>query len=146
MIRFLPEAVVMAIHDDQIRLYGGAYGVRDMSALDAALHMPQAQFGGEFLHTTIFEMAAAYGFHLCQNHPFLDGNKRAAGMAMFTFLRLNGLEPTATESDYYATMMAVATGQMSKEQLAAWLQTAVSSHYPSKKCNYQLKSTDSPSF
>lgn len=88
--------------------------------------MPQAQFSGEFLHLTIFHMAAAYGFHLCQNHPFLDGNKRAAGMAMFTFLRLNGLEPTTTESDYYATMMAVATGQMSKEQLATWLQTAVS--------------------
>ena len=126
MIRFLPEVVVMAIHDDQIRLYGGAYGVRDMSALDAALHMPQPQFGGEFLHTTIFEMAAAYGFHLCQNHPFLDGNKRAAGMAMFTFLRLNGLEPHASEPDYYAVMMSVASGQMSKEQLADWLREVVS--------------------
>ncbi len=126
MIRFLPEAVVMAMHDDQIRLYGGAYGVRDMSALDAALHMPQAQFGGEFLHTTIFEMAAAYGFHLCQNHPFLDGNKRAAGMAMFTFLQLNGLEPHASEPDYYAVMMSVASGQMSKEQIADWLREVVS--------------------
>jgi len=125
MIRFLHEVVVMAIHDDQIRLYGGAYGVRDMSALDAALHMPQAQFGGEFLHTTIFEMAAAYGFHLCQNHPFLDGNKRAAGMAMFTFLRLNGLEPHASEPDYYTVMMSVASGQMSKEQLADWLREVV---------------------
>ncbi len=130
MIRFLPEAIVRAIHEDQIRLYGGSYGVRDAAALDAALHMPQAQFGGEFLHATIFHMAAAYGFHLCQNHPFLDGNKRAAGMAMFTFLRLNGLEPTATESDYYTTMMAVASGQMSKEQLAAWPQTAVSGTPP----------------
>src|SRR5215469_5238964 len=100
MIRFLPESIVIAIHDDQIRLYSGSYRVRD-----AALHKPQAQSGGEFLHTTIFHMAAAYGFHLCQNHPFLDGNKRAAGMAMFTFLRLNGLEPIPTESDYYATIM-----------------------------------------
>jgi len=130
MIRFLPEAIVIAIHDDQVRLYGGSYGVRDAAALDAALHMPQAQFGGEYLHPTIFHMAAAYGFHLSQNHPFLDGNKRAAGMAMFTFLRLNGLEPTATESDYYATMMAVASGQMSKEQLATWLQTAMSGTPP----------------
>ncbi len=130
MMRFLPEAIVMAIHDDQVRLYGGSYRVRDASALDAALHMLQAQFGGEFLHSTIFHMAAAYGFHLCQNHTFLDGNKRAAGMAMFTFLRLNGLEPTAPESDYYATMMAVASGQMSKEQLTAWLQTAVSGTPP----------------
>src|SRR5690348_12887535 len=105
MIRFLPEAIIMAIHDDQIRLYGGSYGVRDASALDAALHMPQAQFDGEFLHPTVFHMAAAYGFHLCQNHAFIDGNKRTAGMAMFTFLLLNGLEPIATEIDYYITMM-----------------------------------------
>jgi len=130
MIRFLPENIVIAIHDDQIRLYGGSYGVRDASALDSALHMPQAQFGGEFLHPTILHMAAAYGFHLSQNHPFLDGNKRTAGMAMFTFLRLNGLEPIATEIEYYDTMMAVASGQMSKEQLADWLQTVTSDPLP----------------
>lgn len=125
MIRFLLEEIVLAIHDDQIRLYGGAYGVRDIAAFDSALHMPLAQFDGEYLHSTIFQMAAAYGFHLCQNHPFLDGNKRTAGMSMFTFLQLNGLEPIATESDYYATIMTVATGTMSKEQLADWLRTAV---------------------
>src|ERR1700736_2189180 len=125
MARFLSEALVMAIHDDQIRLYGGVYGIRDAARLDGALHMPQAQFDGQFLHTSIFHMAAAYGFHLCQNHPFLDGNKRTAGMAMFTFLKLNGLEPIVAEFDYYVKMMEVATGQMSKEQLAVWLQTAV---------------------
>ncbi len=122
MVRFLPESLVMAIHDDQIRLYGGLYRVRDASALDAALHMPQTQFGGQFLYSTIFHMVAAYGFHLSQNHLFVDGNKRVAGMAMFTFLRLNGLEPIATETEYYHTMMAVASGQMSKDQLADWLQ------------------------
>ena len=126
MVRFLPESIVMAIHDDQIRLYGGSYGVRDASALDSALHMPQAQFGGELLHPTILHMAAAYGFHLSQNHPFLDGNKRIAGMAMFTFLRLNGLEPIATETEYYNAIMAVASGQMSKEQLEDWLKTVTS--------------------
>jgi death on curing protein len=124
-IRFLPEAIVIAIHDDQVRLYGGAYGVRDAAGLDAALHMPQAQFDGEFLHPTILHIVAAYGFHLCQNHPFIDGNKRAAGMVMLTFLQFNGLEPLATELDYYTTMMAVAAGQMRKEQLAEWLQTVV---------------------
>lgn len=125
MIRFLSEAIILAIHEDQIRLYGGAYGVRDPGALDSAIHMPQAQFGGQFLHSTIFHMAAAYGFHLCQNHPFIDGNKRVAGMAMFTFLQFNGLEPVALESEYYDVMMAVSTGQMSKEQLTDWLQTVV---------------------
>src|SRR2546421_1566260 len=116
MIRFLSEALVMAIHEDQIRLYGGLYGIRDAARLDAALHMPQAQFDGQFLHISIFSMAAAYGFHLCQNHPFIDGNKRTAGMAMFTFLKFNGLEPIATEIDYYTTMMAVAAGSTRKKE------------------------------
>ncbi len=122
-VRFLPEALVLAIHDDQIRLYGGSYRLRDAAALDSALHMPQAQFGGEFLHPTIFHMAAVYGFHLCQNHPFIDGNRRTAGMAMFTFLKLNGYEPVATEEDYYRVIMALASGQMGKKELAEWLET-----------------------
>ena len=130
MVRFLPEALVLTIHDDQIRLYGGAYGIRDAVALDSALHMPQAQFGGQFLHPTVLHMATAYGFHLCQNHSFLDGNKRTAGMAMFTCLQLNGLEVIAAEQDYYVTMMAVASGQMTKEQLTDWLRTAVSRTLP----------------
>jgi death-on-curing protein len=130
MVRFLPESIVLAIHSDQIRLYGGIHGVRDLAALDAALHMPQAQFAGQFLHPTIYQMAAAYGFHLCQNHPFLDGNKRTVGMVMFTFLQLNELQPVATEADYYATMMAVATGQINKEELADWLQTVVRGNHP----------------
>jgi death-on-curing protein len=125
MIRFLSEEIVLAMHDDLIRLYGGVYGVRDEAMLDSAIQVPGATFDGEFLHPTIFHMAAAYGFHLCQNHPFLDGNKRAAGMAMFTFLKLNGLNPTATEIDYYQTMMAVASGQMGKEDLASWLETVI---------------------
>src|SRR6266568_9343290 len=125
MVRFLPDGIVVAIHSDQIRLYGGAYGVRDLLVLDSALHMPQAQFDGKFLHTTIFQMAAAYGFHLSQNHPFIDGNKRTAGMVMFTFLQFNGLEPNASEPDYYAVMMSIASGQMRKEQLIDWLQEMV---------------------
>ncbi len=123
MVRFLSKEIVMAIHEDLIRLYGGIYGLRDTSLLDSALAMPQAQFDGQFLHTDLFHMAVAYGFHLCQNHPFLDGNKRVAGMAMFTFLQLNGLEPKASEMDYYQTMMALANGQLDKEQLTHWLPT-----------------------
>jgi death on curing protein len=130
MIRFLLKEIVLTIHDDQIRLYGGAYGVRDAAGLDAAVPMPRAQFDGQYLHSSIFQMAAAYGFHLCQNHPFLDGNKRTAGMAMFTFLQLNALEPIAKESNYYITMMSLATGNMSKEQLADWLRTVVNGTPP----------------
>src|SRR5579884_1854601 len=112
MVRFLPASLVLAIHDDQIRLYGGRYGVRDTAALDSALHMPQAQFDGHFLHPTIFHMAAAYGFHLSQNHPFVDGNKRTAGMVMLTLLLFNRLQISASEMDYYDVMMAIANGQM----------------------------------
>ncbi len=130
MVRFLSEAIVLAIYDDLIRLYGGVYGIRDAAALDAALHMPQAQFSGNYLHATVFHMAAAYGFHLCQNHPFFDGNKRTAGMAMLTFLHLNSLEPVVPEMDYYEAMMAVATGRMNKEQLTTWLQSAVAGTPP----------------
>ena len=125
MIRFLPAEIVLAIHEDQVRLYGGSYGVRNPGMLDAALHMPQAQFDGEFLHTTLYAMAAAYGFHLCQNHPFIDGNKRVAGMAMFTFLQLNGLTPTVAEMEYYTVMMAVASSRMNKDELTTWLYSAV---------------------
>jgi death-on-curing protein len=132
MVRFLTEAIVLAIHEDQVRLYGGVYGVRDAGALDAALHMPQAQFGGQFLHPTLFHMAAAYGFHLCQNRPFSDGNKRTAGMAMFTFLQLNDRQIIATEIDYYHAMMSIATGQMNKDQLTLWLQKVTEDIPPEK--------------
>ena len=130
MLRFLPDEVVLAIHDDQIRLYGGSYGVRDEGLLDSAINMPRATFGGQFLHNDIFAMAAAYGFHISENQPFIDGNKRTAGMVMLTFLKLNGLDPVASEMEYYQTIMAVANREMSKEQLAAWLRTAVNETPP----------------
>lgn len=130
MVRFLPDEIVQAIHDDQIRLYGGSYGVRDADLLASALHMPKATFDGHFLHASIFEMAAAYGFHLSQNQPFIDGNKRVAGMTMLTFLKFNGLEPIVSEMAYYQAMMAVANNEMSKEDLAVWLRGAVSGTPP----------------
>lgn len=123
MILFVPLNVVMKLHDHLIRQYGGAFGLRDASLLDSALHMPEAQFGGEFLHTTMYEMAAAYGFHLCKNHPFLDGNKRTAYNVMLLFLDLNGFTFLVHSQEHYAVMMAVANGKMTKQQLAAWLET-----------------------
>lgn len=124
-IRFLTAAIVEAIQADQIRLYGGLYGVRDGGLLESAINAPRAQFAGEFLHPTIFHMAAAYSFSISQNQPFVDGNKRTAGMAMLTFLKLNGLEPICSDEDYYQAMMAVATRQMTQDQLAEWLKTEV---------------------
>ncbi|WP_292843596.1 type II toxin-antitoxin system death-on-curing family toxin [Nostoc sp. NMS8] len=81
---------VLNIHQRQIKRFGGTSGVRDEGLLDSALAQPQATFGGEFLHPTICEQAAAYLYHLAMNHPFLDGNKRTAFAVMLTFLNLNG--------------------------------------------------------
>ncbi len=122
MIQFVPMSVVIHIHDDLIDQFGGASGLRDAPLLDSALHMPSAQFAGEFLHSTIYEMAAAYGFHICKNHPFLDGNKRTAYAVMFLFLNLNGFNFSVNDQEHYKVMMAVANGEMTKQQLAAWLE------------------------
>jgi len=130
MIRFLAQDIILAIHEDQIRLYGGSYEMRDAGAFDSAINMPKAPFDRHFLHPTIFHMAAAYGFHLCQNHPFIDGNKRTAGMAMFVFLKLNKLEPTPTEMEYYTTMIDIARGVIDEASLTEWIKTAVEGEPP----------------
>ena len=95
---FLTLDEVLEIHEQQIELYGGSHGVRDMNLLESALGVPQATFGGEHLHPTIAAMAAAYLFHIAQNHPFLDGNKRAGANAAITFLVLNDIEPSSTST------------------------------------------------
>ena len=91
---FLSLDEVLEIRDQQIERYGGASGLRDAAGLESAVATPRATFGGEFLHTSIPSMAAAYLFHLCQNHAFLDGNKRVGANAAVTFLLMNDWEPT----------------------------------------------------
>jgi death-on-curing protein len=86
MIKFLDAETITTFHNDLIETYGGTRGLRDSGLLESALAQPKAQFGGEYLHDGIFEMASAYGFHICKNHPFIDGNKRSALVAMYTFL------------------------------------------------------------
>ena len=83
---------VLLILQDQIRRYGGAYGVRDNDLLSSALAMPGTTFEGQYLHKDLYDQAAAYAFHLWQNHPFLDGNKRTALASALVFLSLNGME------------------------------------------------------
>ncbi len=128
MILFLSEQVVCALHEDQINLYGGLHGVCDAYTLDAALNMPKAQFGGEFLHPSIFHMAAVYAFHISEGQPFFDGNKRTAGMAMLAFLQINGFEPIVPCMDYYHVVMLVANRRMGKEGLAEWLRKSTVSY------------------
>jgi len=99
--------------------------VRDAKALDAAVAMPRVTFDGDLLHADLHEMAAAYAFHLCQDHPFLDGNKRTALLAALVFLDLNGVAIADPKGRLYDAMMGVAEGRVDKRKLAALLRDLV---------------------
>ncbi len=120
-VAFLSLAEVLEIHQDQIGRYGGAPGTRDLNLLKSALAMPAATFGEEFLHTDIYEMAAAYLFHLVQNHPFIDGNKRVGAMAAIVFLALNGVEFIAPPGVLYEFVISLACGEKGKAEVALFL-------------------------
>lgn len=96
-------------------------GVRDMGLLKSALAMPCATYGGEFLHTDVFEMAGAYLFHLCKNHPFIDGNKRVGTVAALVFLALNGYDFNAPDDDLVEMVIATASGTLDKAEVAVFL-------------------------
>jgi death-on-curing protein len=119
---FLSLEEVLEIHRQQIDRYGGASGVRDLALLESAVAQPQASFSNEFLHASIAAMAAAYLFHICRNHPFVDGNKRVAANAAITFLLMNDWEPTFTEDALVDTVLAVASSSMAKEDLVRFFQ------------------------
>ena len=118
MPAFLGLADVLRIHVDQVERYGGRAGIRDHGLLQSALAMPGASFGGELLHRDLYEMAAAYAFHLCQNHPFVDGNKRTGLASALVFLELNGVSIDDPEGLLYQAMMDVASGSLEKLPLA----------------------------
>jgi death-on-curing protein len=128
-VHFVPDDLVLIIHADQLKRYGGRPGIRDRSLLESALGQPKITVGGKFAHRTLFEKAAAYGFHLCRNHPFVDGNKRVAFVLMDIFLQKNGWEILAHEKEAYSMMIDLASGKLTKAQLASWLK-AHSSHIP----------------
>ncbi len=123
MIRFLTKETIIEFHDDQVKLYGGSPGVRSHELSESALAQPKASFGGEYVHETIFDMAAAYGYHICQNHPFFDGNKRTALIAIYTFLHVNGFRLIADKKSLYATIVELASGKLEKKELALYLKT-----------------------
>jgi death-on-curing protein len=113
---------VKLLHDLSIERYGGSYGIRDEGLLKSAVSMPRQEFGGQFLHPTLAAMAAAYLFHLCQNHPFVDGNKRAALLAGEAFLRLNGKELGFTNQEAEEITLRVAAGELPKGELTRLLE------------------------
>lgn len=115
--KFIEKQDVLSIHSKQINLYGGLPGIRDEGLLDSAISQPQATFDGELLHPTIFEQAAAYLFHINNNHAFIDGNKRTAFDVMVTFLNINDYELNMTSEAAYQLTIQVAEGQRSKVEL-----------------------------
>ena len=117
----------MRIHERVLARDGGLAGIRDGGMLSAAVMMPQQGFGGQYFHEDLAAMAAAYLFHLCKNHPFLDGNKRAALATALTFLIANGAPDLPGEQEAADATLAVASGDMGKDDLIAFFRRATSS-------------------
>lgn len=118
---FLSLAEVIEIHSDQIRRYGGDPGVRDMHLLESAIAQPFASFAGELFHRDLFEMASAYAFHISQNHPFLDGNKRTALASCLIFLKMNGVIFSDPKGRLLQAMREMASSRMKKPEFASLL-------------------------
>lgn len=117
---WLPRLVLDAVHLDQLREHGGLPGLRDEAALESALARPKQKWTYDD-EADLPLLAAAYGFGLATNHPFRDGNKRTAFLAMAIFLGLNGLELEAPEAEVVTVMVGVAAGQLKERQLADWV-------------------------
>ncbi len=116
--RFLSLDDVLTLHDMQIERYGGSSGIRDQGLLESAIGMPQASFGGVYMHPSLFEMAAAYTFHIAENQPFVDGNKRTALAAALVFLDWHDIEVEEPGDELYQAMIQLAEKKLDKAGLA----------------------------
>src|SRR5947208_6590731 len=112
----LTVAIVREIYAEAIAKFGGSDGVRDIALLESAVAAPQASFGGKSPYGDLAEAAAAYLFYLCRNHPFIDGNKRAALGACIVFLRLNGIEPSPDRPEWEELTLGVASSGLDRDQ------------------------------
>jgi death-on-curing protein len=117
---FLGLNEVIEIHNDQIKRYGGRTGIRDLDLLKSSVAMPMAGLGEEYFHTDIYEMAAAYLFHIVRNHPFVDGNKRTGAVASIVFLILNGVELQSDEDSLADVVILAAEGKIDKTAIAQY--------------------------
>jgi death-on-curing protein len=111
--------IVLAIHDEQLAIHGGSSGLRDVALLESALGRPRNKWAYE--NAELPELAAAYGFGIARNHPFVDGNKRTALLAIYTFLGVNGVDFIVSEADAAAMILSLAAGEVSEESLARWI-------------------------
>ena len=122
---FLTVIEVLAIHRRIIDEFGGDPSLRDRGLLESAVAMPRAVFGGAFLHDGLAAMAAAYHFHLCRNHPFVDGNKRVALAAAEVFLLVNGARLEADNDAVEQLTFGVAGGRVGKDEVVAFFRVHV---------------------
>jgi death-on-curing protein len=114
---FVSVGDAITIHRRMVDEFGGDSGLRDRGLLESALAMPKAMFGGVYLHVDLPSMAAAYHYHLCANHPFVDGNKRVAVAVAEVFLRANGLQLEATDDEIVELTLGVASGATGKPEV-----------------------------
>ena len=122
--KWLTDDAVKAMHEQLIATFGGTGGIRDEGLLASALARPiQIVAYGE---PTVSRLAAAYAFGIARNHPFVDGNKRSAFMAAYTFLRINGITLAAPEVETVAVIRDLAAGEIDEEELALWIKANTS--------------------
>ena len=119
---WIRQDVVLRMHEEALMLHGGPEGIRDLGLLESALARPKNLFAYSGQDVSIARFAAAYAKGIVANHPFVDGNKRTAFTVSLTFLKLNGLEVTATKEDRVLTFWSLAAGEISEEQLALWFE------------------------
>ncbi len=119
MIIFLTLNQVINIHEHALK-FGGLSGIRDKNALESAIEMPKMTMYGEYLHPTLCDKAAAYLYHIVQNHPFLDGNKRTGAASAQLFLRINNIRDNIPDDDYENFVVEIARGTASKAHASAF--------------------------
>ena len=120
---FLTLDDILESHLNQIDIYGGSHGIRDIGLLESAIAQPEASFGGQYLHADIFEMAAAYLYHLVMNHPFVDGNKRVGLEAALIFLEINDESLIANDDELVDLVLKTTAGQIGKRQIAEFFRS-----------------------
>jgi len=116
---WLSDEIIIAIHDEQLAIHGGGVGLRDQGMLASALVRPVNKWSYE--NAGLPELAAAYAFGLAKNHPFIDGNKRTALLALYTFLYINGVDFIVPEADAAAAILALAAGEVDEDGLTRWI-------------------------
>jgi death on curing protein len=116
---WLTREIIVAIHDEQLAIHGGASGLRDEGMLASALDRPRNKWIYE--QAELPELAAAYAFGMARNHPFVDGNKRTSLLALYTFLGVDGIDFIVPEADAAAIILALAAGEVSEESLTRWI-------------------------